>query len=120
MTQIPQLITDPAATPALPSPIAPKEGLGLLERLSLVEWAVQSAIIGDNGPLTSSPNQRRNMSLVFADVAGQLLALAKRIDPLAEPVQPGKVTKFQLPPDAFRLPPGDFEKTLAAQVNPVS
>lgn len=98
MPHTPQMITDPstaaADAPSLPSPIAPKEGLGLLDRLSLVEWAVQSAIIGDNGPLTSSPNQRRNMALVFFDVAGQLLALAQRIDPLAQPVAPDKIAPF--------------------------
>lgn len=92
---IPQAISEEAPpTHALPSPIAPKEGMGLLERMNLIEWAVQSAIIGDNGPLTSSPNQRRNMALVMADVAGQLTALAQRIDPLAEPIAPGKVTDF--------------------------
>jgi len=118
MSQKPQYITEETASlPALPSPIAPKEGVSLLERMNLIEWAVQSAVIGDNGPLTSSPNQRRNMSLVMADVAGTLLALAKRIDPLAEPITPDKVTPFKkaaLPPDAFTLPEGAFDEAMAA------
>lgn len=67
---------------ATESPIAMKEGIALLEKLSLIEWSVQAAITGDNGPLTSSPNQRRNMSLLMADVASTFTILAGRIDPL--------------------------------------
>ena len=70
--------------PKPPQIITMKDGIKLLEKLSLVEWSVQAAMTGDNGPLTSSPNQRRSMALVMADIAGTLTALATKIDPLAE------------------------------------
>lgn len=121
MSDISPLITDHSALGTLPSPIAPKEGIALLESMSMVEWAVQAAICGDNGPLTSSPNQRRNMALVMADLSARLCSLATRIDPLAEPASEDKVIAWEairhrkaaLPEDAFRLQPGAFEEALA-------
>jgi hypothetical protein len=64
------------------TPIDFKAGIALLEKMNLIEFAVQAAIIGDNGPLTSSPIQRRNMSLLLADVASTFAIIATRIDPL--------------------------------------
>lgn len=108
------------------SPIEPKAGIALLEKMNLIEFAVEAAIIGDNGPLTSSPTQRRNMALVLADVAASFAILAARIDPLAEPAPEEKVIRWEalrtppVPPTApdpevaprFTLPPNAFEEAM--------
>ncbi len=64
------------------TPIDFKAGIALLEKMNLIEFAVQAEIIGEPGPLTSSPLQRRNMALLLADVASTFAVLATRIDPL--------------------------------------
>jgi hypothetical protein len=65
-----------------------KPGIALLGRMEIIEFAIESHITGDASPLTSSPNQRRNMALILADVAASFMALAARIDPLATELEP--------------------------------
>lgn len=65
-------------------PLAFKEGTELLNKLAIIEFAIEAAISGDNGPLTSSPTQRRNMTILLADMAASFAVLAARIDPLGE------------------------------------
>jgi hypothetical protein len=65
------------------SPIEFKDGIELLGRMDLIEFAVTAAISGDQGgPFTSSPTMRRHLALVCTDVARSLEELAHRIDPL--------------------------------------
>ena len=71
-----------AAAP-LPELLTMKSGIALMERMSLVEFAIMAHITGDPSPLTSSPNQRRSIALVMVDVASSFMALATAIDPLA-------------------------------------
>jgi hypothetical protein len=71
------------------TPIDMKAGIALLGKMELIEFALEAAIIGDAGPLTCSPTQRRNLALILADVAAEFCELADRIDPLAAPAEDG-------------------------------
>jgi hypothetical protein len=67
---------------ALP-PIDFKDGLDLLGRLGLIEFAIESCISGDPAsPLTSSAAMRQNLTHVLSDAARSLDELAAKIDPL--------------------------------------
>ena len=66
-----------------PPPIDMKEGIALLGRLSLIEFAVESCISGDPAsPLTSSAAMRQNLTHVLSDTARTLDEIAAKIDPL--------------------------------------
>lgn len=69
--------------------LTPKAGINLLERLALVEYAIQCEITGDPGPFTACPNQRRNIALVMIDLASTFQLLANRIDPLTTQAETG-------------------------------
>ncbi len=77
------------------TPIDPKAGIALLEKMSIIEFAIEAAITGDNGPLTSSPNQRRNMALILADVASTFAIIAGRIDPLLDTPEDEKIIRWE-------------------------
>lgn len=107
--------------------LTPKAGIDLLERLSLVEYAVHCEITGDPGPFTASPNQRRNITLVLIDLASTFHILANRIDPLATQAETGSEGSIRWEarrealvaaaqeekPRLFALPPGAFEDAMA-------
>lgn len=78
------------------SPIEFKEGIALLGRFDLLEYAISAALSGDQGgPLTSSPASRRNMALILNDTARTLDELARHVDPLRAPT-----IEFQNPDSA--------------------
>lgn len=98
-----------------------KPGIALLEKMNLIEFAVQAEIIGDASPLSSTPNQRRNMALVLADVASTLVTLATRIDPLVVPLDDDGLIRWeatcmvmaqQHKPKLFALPANAFEESM--------
>lgn len=98
------------------APIDLKAGIALLGKMEIIEFAVEAAIIGDNGPLTSSPTQRRNMALILADVASSYALLAARIDPLAAPAEDEGDIRWEAvravhgeKRKLFALPEGAFE-----------
>lgn len=101
------------------SPIDMKAGIALLGKMDIIEFAVQAAITGDNGPLTSSPNQRRSMALILADVASTFAVIATRIDPLAAPADDEAALRWEVDrqartekPKIFALPEGAFEAAM--------
>lgn len=67
-----------------PTPIDRKSGIGLIRRLELITHAIEAEVIGDAGPLRSSPTQRRKMALTLRGLAADFAAIADRIDPLRE------------------------------------
>lgn len=101
-----------------------KPGIDLLEKMSLIEYAIHCEITGDVGPFNASPNTRRSIALVLEDVADYFTDLAARIDPLATEEIDGS-TRWQAvravtsaatdepPAVRFALPPGAFEDALA-------
>jgi hypothetical protein len=96
-----------------------KAGIALLGKLDIIEFAVQAAITGDDGPLTSSPNQRRNMALLLADVASTFAIIATRIDPLACADEMDNGVRWEAArdlknqnPRIFALPDGAFEASM--------
>lgn len=102
-------------------PITPKAGIELLGKMDIIEFAVQAVIIGDASPLTSSANQRRNMSLLLADVAATFAIIATRIDPLASSEDDDGTIRWEAcrnaqeatgPTKLFALPPNAFEESM--------
>jgi len=66
-----------------PPPIEFKEGIALLGRLSLIEFALESCISGDPAsPLTGSGAMRQNLTHILTDTARTLDEIAAKIDPL--------------------------------------
>lgn len=63
-------------------PLLQKDIIHLLSRMEIIEFALEAAACGDNGPLTCSPTQRRNMVIILRAVARKFEDIAREIDPI--------------------------------------
>lgn len=64
-------------------PIDFRQGIDLLGRMSLIEFAIESSLSGDDGPLTSTPSSRGSMAIVLRDLARTFDEISNAIDPLS-------------------------------------